>query len=140
MSNLVSVWCLVPTCLFEDCNTVRVEELAIALATFAKLKLEAALLVKDLYAVVVRVCDYDVILCVDSDAARLRELALHDAKLTKLAVVNHLLTPDLRLGWVDTRRDKLSSEIHHLIRGGRGTTHTPKHIAISWCGHCHVHR
>ena len=39
----------------------------------------------------------DVILRVDGHARRLGELALEDTELTELAVVNHLLTLDLRL-------------------------------------------
>ncbi|KAH9401206.1 hypothetical protein TYRP_002799 [Tyrophagus putrescentiae] len=83
--------------LLDHGHAVRVEQLAVTLAALAKLKLEAAVLVEDLNAVVVRVGDDDVVLGVDGHAGGLGELALHDAELAELAVVDHLLALHLRL-------------------------------------------
>ena len=89
-------------------HPVRVEELPVALAALAELELEPPLAVEDLDAVVVGVGHDDVVLRVDRHARGLRELALEDAELAELAVVDHLLALDLGL-W----------RVHHG-RGGGG--------------------
>jgi hypothetical protein len=96
-------------------DAVRVQELSVALAALAELELEAALLVEDLDPVVVGVGDDDVVLGVDRHPARLRELALHHAELAELAVVDHLLALDLRLGREDRRRHQLGGEVEHGV-------------------------
>ena len=70
-------------------------------AHLPKLELEASLLVKYLDPVVVCVGHDDVVLGIDSHTAGLCELTLQDAELPKLAMVDHFLTPYLRLGRVD---------------------------------------
>ena len=102
---------------------VGIEQLSVSLAALAKLELEAALLVEHLRGlsyslapssdrvhtvhrmtewsshldpVVVRVSDDNVSLSVDGYSRRLSELPLHHSELAKLAVVDHLLTLDLR--------------------------------------------
>uniref|UniRef100_A0A182TT91 Uncharacterized protein n=1 Tax=Anopheles melas TaxID=34690 RepID=A0A182TT91_9DIPT len=50
---------------------VRIEQLTVPLAAFAKLELEATLLIKDLYPMVVSVGDDDVVLCIYRHTARL---------------------------------------------------------------------
>ena len=67
----------------------------------AKLELEVALLVKDLDAVVVGVRHHNLIVRGDCHPTWLSELPSQDAKLTKLAVVDHLLPLDVRLGGID---------------------------------------
>ena len=79
-----------------DGHTVWIQQLSIALSALSELELEATFLVKHLDAVVVGVGDDDVSLSVHSDARWLGELPLHDAKLTKFAVIDHLGTLDLR--------------------------------------------
>lgn len=61
------------TGLLDNRHAVRVHQLAIPLALVAKLKLETALAVEYLYAMVVCVGDNDIILGVDSHTARFRE-------------------------------------------------------------------
>ena len=56
-------------------NPIWVQQLAVPLAALAELELETSLLVKDLDAMVVSVSYDDVILCIDSYTAGLRELA-----------------------------------------------------------------
>ena len=85
-------------------HAVRVQQLTVALSALAKLELEAALLVEDLDAVVVGVGHDDVVLSVDGHARWLCELTFHDAKLAKLAMINHLLALDLRARRIQRRR------------------------------------
>ena len=66
-------------------HSIRIEQLTFSFATLAKLELETALFVKYLYAMRVSVRNYDVIVAIDSHAARLGEQALGDAELAKLA-------------------------------------------------------
>ena len=47
----------------------------------------------------------NIILSIDRNAAGLSELTLQDAELAKLAVVDHLLPFDLRLGRVQRAAD-----------------------------------
>lgn len=86
-------------------HSVGVEQLAVPLAHLTELELEPALLVEDLDAVVVGVRHDDVILSVHRHTAGLCELALKDPELSKLAVIDHLLTFYLRLERVETRPD-----------------------------------
>lgn len=88
----------------HNSHSVWIQQLSISLPAFPKLELEAALFVKDLNAMIVGVGHNNIILSIDGDSAWLRELALHDAKLSKLAVVDHFLTLDLRLGRVEARQ------------------------------------
>ena len=53
--------------------------------------------------VVVSIRDNNIILSIDRDTAGLRKLALQDPELAELAVVDHLLPLDLRLGRVQRR-------------------------------------
>ena len=56
-------------------HPIGVQQLAVAFAALAELKLETSLLVKDLDAMVVSVSYDDVILCIDSYTAGFCELA-----------------------------------------------------------------
>ena len=67
----------------------------------AELELEVALFVEDLDAVVVGVRHHDLIVGGDRHTTWLRELPSQDAKLAKLAVVDHLLPLDVSLGGID---------------------------------------
>ena len=100
---------------FDHGDTVRIQQLPVALAALPELELEASFAIEDLDAVIVRVGDDDVVLGVDGDPARFRELPLHDAELPELAVVDHLLAFDLRLRRVDVRRDQLRRDVHHRV-------------------------
>ena len=82
--------------LLDNAHSVRIEQLSVAFAALAKLELEAAVLVEDLYAMRVGVCHDDVIVGVYGDARRLRELAVVDAELAELAMVDHLGANELR--------------------------------------------
>merc|ERR1712126_137925 len=84
----------------HDSHSVRVQELAVPLADFSELELEVPLLVEDLDPVVVGVRHDDLVVLGDCDSTWLRELTLQDAKLSELAVVDHLLTSDLGLWWI----------------------------------------
>ena len=86
-------------------HSVGVEQLAVPLPHLTELELEPALLVEDLDAVVVGVRHDDVILSVHRHTAGLCELSLQDPELSKLAVIDHLLTFYLRLERVETRPD-----------------------------------
>ena len=85
-------------------HSVGVEQLAVPLPHLTELELEPALLVEDLDAVVVGVSDNYIILSIDRHSTWLRELTLEDTKFTKLAVVDHLLSFDLRLERIETWR------------------------------------
>ena len=89
-------------------HSVGVEQLAIPLADLSELELEPSLLVEYLYAVVVGVGHYDVVLSVDCHSAGLCELALQDPELSKLAVIDHLLSFDLRLERIETGADSVN--------------------------------
>ena len=93
-------------------HSVRIQQLTVSLANLAELELEVPILVKDLDPVVVGVGHDDLIVLGDGDPTRLGELPLQDAELSELAVVDHLLTPDLSLRRVGDR-----SRGH---RGGEG--------------------
>ena len=110
-------------------------------AHLPKLELETSLLVKDLDPVVVCVGHNDVVLRVHGHTAGLRELTLQDAKLAKLAMVDHLLPLDLAFWWVEGAavahwvvlqlwgarrhrgrvdgrlREKLRCQLHHPVVG-----------------------
>ena len=66
-----------------------------------KLELEIAFSVEDLDAVVVGVSHHDLVVGSHRHPARLGELPSEDAKLAKLAVIDHLLTLDVRLWGID---------------------------------------
>ncbi len=87
----------VPT-LLHHTHSVRVQQLSVPLATLAELELEPTVLVEDLDAVRVRIGHNDVVVRVDGDPAGLRELAVVDAELAELAVVDHLGASELRAG------------------------------------------
>ncbi len=88
--------------------------------------------------VVVGVGNNDVVLRVDGDAARLGELPLHDAKLAKLAVVNHLLALDVALGREDGRVDELGRELENgvgrLRQRGRAVGEGLKQVVVAAVG------
>ena len=85
----------------DDCNSVWVKKLSVPLSHLSKLKLESSLPIKYLNSVVIGVGHNDVILSIDSDPTWLGELSLKDPKLTKLAMVDHLLAFDLGFQWVE---------------------------------------
>ena len=99
----------------HDCDSVRVEQLTIALTALAELKFESPFLIEDLDAVIVGIGDDDVILRIYGYAAGLGELSLHYAKLPKLAVVDHLLALELGFGGIDVGGDQLRGEVDHGI-------------------------
>ena len=84
-------------------HSVRIEQLPVSLPDLSELELEPPLLVKYLDPMVVGVRHYYVILCVDSHAAWLCKLSLKDPKLSELAVVDHLLSLDLRFERIEAR-------------------------------------
>ena len=76
--------------LLDNRHSIGVQELTVAFAALAELELEAAVLVEYLNAMRVGVGHNDVVVGVDGHAARLGELAVVDAELAELAVVDHL--------------------------------------------------
>jgi hypothetical protein len=76
--------------LLDDTRTIRIQQLAIAFAALAELELEAAIAVEYLYAMGIRVGHDDVITETYGNAGRLGELAVVDAELAELAIVDHL--------------------------------------------------
>ena len=94
---------------FHDRDTIWVQQLAISLAAFAKLELEAPLLVEDLDAMVVGIGNDDVVLSINSHTRRLSKLAFHHTEFSKLAVINHLLALDLR-AW------RIERSVGHQLR------------------------
>jgi len=128
-------------------HTVGVEQLAIPLAHLSKLELEPTLFVENLYPVIVRVGDDNVILSIYCNSTWLCELALENSKLSKLTVVDHLLPLDLAFRWVEggmgawdrageLRRagrhrggvqgglgQQLGGQFHHAVVGGGMATH-----------------
>ena len=99
----------------NNCHTVGIQQLAVSFAHLdygltrqfdkisylPKLELEIAFSVEDLDAVVVGVSHYDLVVGSHRHPARLGELPSEDAKLAKLAVIDHLLTLDVRLWGID---------------------------------------
>ena len=83
--------------------SIRVEQLAIPLTYLTELKLEIALLIKNLNSVIVGVSHDYLIIIGYSNTTRLSELTLKNSELSKLAMVNHLLTPNLGLWWIYNR-------------------------------------
>ena len=79
-------------------HAIRVQQLAIPFAAFAKLELETSLFVKNLDTMVIGVSHHNVILGIDGHARGLSELAFQHPKFTEFAVVHHLLPLDLGLG------------------------------------------
>lgn len=71
-----------------------------------------------LNAMIVGVGDDDVVLSTNSDARRLRELALHDAEFAELAVVDHFLAFDLRARWI-----QLHLHLQLILQLARHTGH-----------------
>jgi len=76
--------------LLHNAHSIRVQQLAISFSALAELELKVALFVEDLNTVRVGVGHDNVVVGVYSHAARLRELAVGDAELAELAVVDHL--------------------------------------------------
>ena len=81
-------------------HSVRIQQLTVSLANLAELELEVPILIKDLDPVVVGVGHNDLVVFGDGDTTGLRELALQDTELSELAVVDHLLAPNLSLRWI----------------------------------------
>ena len=73
----------------------RVKKLSISLSHLPELEPEIALLVKDLDPVIVGVSHNNLVILGNGHTARLSKLTLENAKLSKLAVVDHLLAPNL---------------------------------------------
>ena len=88
---------------FNHRNSVWIQQLSVAFSNFTKLKLEPALLVEDLDSVVVGVGHNDVVLSIDRHSTRLCELSLKNSELSKLAVIDHLLSFDLGLERIESR-------------------------------------
>ena len=87
----------------------------------AKLELEVALLVKDLDAVVVGVRHHNLVVRGDCHTTWLCELSSQNAKLSKLAVVDHLLSLDVCLGGIDYgRRWHGRSNTREIVSGAGG--------------------
>lgn len=74
----------VHTCLAHDRHSVWIEQLTVTLSALSKLELEAALPVEYLYAVIVCVGYYYVVLSVDGHSARLGELPYNNEYRTRL--------------------------------------------------------
>ena len=114
-----------PTCIQANCTykqIVLILKLQLQqISHLAKLELEVALLVKDLDAVVVGVRHHDLIVRGDCHPTWLSELPSQDAKLAKLAVVDHLLALDVRLGRIDYGRGwNWRSNTREIICGAGG--------------------
>ena len=82
-------------------HSVGIQQLAVSLANLTELELEVPILVEDLDPVVVGVSHDDLVVLGDCHPTWLCELTLQDTELPKLAMVDHFLTPYLRLGRVD---------------------------------------
>lgn len=67
---------------------------------------------------VVGVCNNDVILCIDSHTGGFGELALQDSEFSKLTMVDHLLSFDLRFWRENGLRHQLVGEVHYGLAGG----------------------
>lgn len=110
----------------HDGHAVRVEQLAVTLAAFPKLKLESTFFVEDLNAVVVGVRDDDVVLGVHCYPGGFGELAFHDAELTELAMVDHLLALDLALG----REDRVGHQLRGYVEHGVGVVDRGERVRV----------
>ena len=96
-------------------NPVGVQELAVPLTHLPKLELEVPLLVKHLDTVVVGVGHNDLVVLGDCHSTWLSELTLENTKLSKLAMIDHLLATNLSFRRVDNR-----SRGHRGCQGGGG--------------------
>ena len=104
-----------------------------------KAYLEAAVLVKDLNAVRVGVGHDYVVAGVDGDAAGLGELAVVDAELAELAVVDHLGASELRAGGGAHRQIGAAVagvvEAVKVVEGSMRLTHKKTVISHKLCTH-----
>ena len=91
------------------------KRLTISLPAFTKLELEAPFTVEDLDAMIISVGNYNLVSCVHSDSGWFRELGLSSSKLSKLAVIDHLLSLDGRSFREHERRDEFGGQIHQSI-------------------------
>lgn len=82
--------------MLDNGDSIRVEQLSLAFTALAKLELEAALSVKNLNTMRVGIGNNDLVIGVDSNSGGFSELTICDAKLTKLTVVYHLGSLELR--------------------------------------------
>lgn len=94
-------------------NSVGVQQLAVAFATFTKLELESTFLIEDLYSVVVCISHDDIILGIHSDTTGFSKLTFDNTEFTKLCVINHLLPLDLGSG--RERVQHIRSSLLHFI-------------------------
>lgn len=121
-------------------HAVRVQQLTVPFAALAELELEPALLVEYLDAVVVGVGHDYVVLRIHRHAAGLGELTLHGAELAKLAVVDHLVALDLRLGREYGRGEQLAGQVQYRVvvvdrqREVRGTGAVLEYVAVAAVG------
>ena len=106
-------------------HAVRIQQLTLALAALAELEFEAALGVKNLYAMRVGVGHDYVIVGVYAHARGLRELALVHAELAELAVVDHLGALYARLGRQCAAR-RGHERFGQLIVANAAVTHAQK--------------
>lgn len=86
-------------CLLYNAHTIRIQQLAVSFAAFAKFKLEITVAIEYLYAMRIGVCHYDVVVGVYCDTARLRELAIVYAEFAKFTMIDHFL-PLYLYAWV----------------------------------------
>jgi len=86
------------SCVLEDRHSIGVEKLAVPLSHLTELELEPSFLVENLDLVVVSIGHNDVVLSVNCHSTWLCELIFQNSKLSKLAVVDHLLSLDVGLG------------------------------------------
>jgi len=100
---------------FDHGHAVGVQQLSVSFAALAELELEPALLIEYLDPVVVGVRHDDVVLRVHRHAAGLSELAFHGAELTELAVVDHFVPLDLRLGGEYGRGKQLAGQVQYGV-------------------------
>lgn len=99
----------------DHCHAVGVQQLPVPFAALAELELESALLVEYLDSVVVGVRHDDVVLRVHRHAAGLSKLAFHGAELAELAVVDHLVSLDLRLRWEYGRGEQFAGQVQYGV-------------------------
>lgn len=82
--------------MLDDGDSIRIEQLSLSFTALAKLEFEATFSVKNLNTMRVGIGNNDLIIGVDSNSGGFGELAICDAEFTKLTVVYHLGSLELR--------------------------------------------
>merc|ERR1719481_1641468 len=82
-------------------NSIWIKQLTIPFANFTELEFEVAFFVKYLDPVIISIRHNNLIILGNRNTTWLGKLTLKDPKLSELAVINHFLTPYLRLWWVN---------------------------------------